>query len=260
MRDFFPLSVLTPMSKVMQLLDGKPKIRPGCHSDCAFGTYFFVTPEHEAIPMPKLFDVYRLFSGFNDLHHRIAPYRKLANRSDRLRIAWEFFKAYRWGRYDRRVSPFTFVRALQGLTDKRMGRGRGEGGSYKTLMAAGMHFMDRYNYDVERVRRCVIQYSTPDGIYPFCTINGGPTYRPFIEHMLAHANENWQEDHRHMALQPSTHPNAVMPWAKRFGVQEDEAEAWNGGGVSYQKLLQVLEAGRIDGNGDGKCGSGCECH
>jgi hypothetical protein len=66
-----------------------------------------------------------------------------------------------------------------------MGRGEGEKKSYKTLMAAGMHFMDRYNYDTERIRRCVITYSTPDGFYPFCTINCGPTYRPFIEEMNA---------------------------------------------------------------------------
>jgi hypothetical protein len=52
-------------------------------------------------------------------------------------------------------------------------------------MTGGMHFMDRYNYDTERVRRCVIQYSTPDGLYPFCTINSGPVYRPYIEALHA---------------------------------------------------------------------------
>ncbi|MHC4089291.1 MAG: tetraether lipid synthase Tes [Planctomycetota bacterium] len=260
-RDFFPLSVLTPMSKVMQLLDGKPKIRPGCHSDCAFGTYFFVTPERDAVAIPKVFDVHRMFAGFNDLYHRISAKRKLATHGDRLRIAWEFAKAYRWRKYDRRISPYTFIRALQGLTNKEQGRGEAEKKSYKTLMAAGMHFMDRYNYDVERVRRCVIQYSTPDGIYPFCTVNGGPTYRPFIEHMYSHANADWEQDHPDMALRPSSHPNAVMPWANRFGIQEDEAEQWNGGGVSYQELLPILEAGRLNGkgNGNGGCGSACGC-
>ncbi|MCP4246045.1 MAG: radical SAM protein [bacterium] len=259
-RDFFPLSFLTPMSKVMQLLDGKPKIRPGCHSDCAFGTYFFVTPERDAIPMPKLFDVARLFGGFNELYHRIAAQRNLANHGDKLRIAWEFIRSYRWRYYDRRVSPFTFIRALRGLTDKDMGRGEGERNSYKTLMAAGMHFMDRYNYDVERVRRCVIQYSTPDGIYPFCTVNSGPTYRPFIEHMYAHANPRWQAENPDIALRPSSHPNAVMPWANRQGFQEDESERWNGGGLSDKRLLPILEAGRLNGNGNGGCGSGCGCH
>jgi hypothetical protein len=60
-------------------------------------------------------------------------------------------------------------------------------------MAAGMHFMDRYNYDVERVRRCVIQYSTPDGIYPFCSLNCGPIYRPFIERIGAVTRDEYRQ-------------------------------------------------------------------
>jgi MoaA/NifB/PqqE/SkfB family radical SAM enzyme len=39
--------------------------------------------------------------------------------------------------------------------------------------------------DTGRVRRCVIQYSTPDGLYRFCTIDSGPTYRPYIEALRA---------------------------------------------------------------------------
>ena len=49
-------------------------------------------------------------------------------------------------------------------------------------MLAGMHFMDSYNYDVERVKRCVIHYAAPNGlIYPFCAYNSGPVYRERIE-------------------------------------------------------------------------------
>jgi len=62
-----------------------------------------------------------------------------------------------------------FLQTLQGMTDKRYGRGENEkaGFTYRTLMVAGMHFMDSYNYDVERVKRCVIHYAAPDGlIYP----------------------------------------------------------------------------------------------
>src|ERR1035438_7527730 len=54
--------------------------------------------------------------------------------------------------------------------------------AYRTLMLAGMHFMDSYNYDVERVKRCVIHYAAPNGkIYPFCAYNSGPVYRERIE-------------------------------------------------------------------------------
>ncbi len=70
------------------------------------------------------------------------------------------------------------------MTDKKYGRGANEekGFTYRTLMLAGMHFMDSYNYDVERVKRCVIHYAAPNGkIYPFCAYNSGPVYRERIE-------------------------------------------------------------------------------
>jgi tetraether lipid synthase len=77
-----------------------------------------------------------------------------------------------------------FLQTLQGMTDKRLGRGDSEkqGFTYRTLMLAGMHFMDSYNYDVERVKRCVIHYAAPNGrIYPFCAYNSGPVFRERIE-------------------------------------------------------------------------------
>jgi hypothetical protein len=186
-RDFFPLNHITPLSRIMQTIDGKPKIRSSCHSDCAFGSYFFVTPDGDTIPIPKLFDTMKLFHGFNELADRIERTRpdRRANWKDKLDIALTFLRSYRWTARDYRVTPLTFLHTLRGMTDKRVGRGDSGRKTFRTLMAAGMHFMDRYNYDTERIRRCVILYSTPDGIYPFCTLNGGPTYRPFIEQMHA---------------------------------------------------------------------------
>ena len=186
-RDFFPLSVMAPLSRMMQTLDGKPKIRASCHSDCAFGSYFFVTPDHDTIPVPKLFDFARLMHGFNELAARVEARRpdQRATWTDKLALVLQFFRTYRWTERDFRVLPFTFVRALRGLTNKAHGRGQPGRKTYRTLMAAGMHFMDRYNFDTERVKRCVILYSTPDGVYPFCTLNCGPTYRPYIEKMYA---------------------------------------------------------------------------
>jgi hypothetical protein len=186
-RDFYPLSFVAPLSRILQTIDGKPKIRPSCHSDCAFGTYFFVTPDRQAIPIPKLFDLVKLMEGFNELSARIERQRpgRLANWRDKLDIVLTFLRSYRWRERDFRVTPLAFIHTLRGMTNKAVGRGEAGKATYRTLMAAGMHFMDRYNYDTERVRRCVILYSTPDGIYPFCTINGGPTYRPYLERMIA---------------------------------------------------------------------------
>ncbi len=223
-RDFWPLGMLTPLARIMECIDGRSKIRPSCHSDCAFGTYFFVTPERRAVPIPQLFDMYRIMADFNDQARRVQRRRRSdaeivrADPRELARIAWTFIRRYNWRHFFRTdITPWTFIRALQGLTDKSKGRGAAERKSYKTLMAAGMHFMDRYNYDTDRVRRCVIQYSTPDGIYPFCTINGGPEYRPFIERVIAQSADRWQQDHPHLAVRPDPHPEAVKPGEGRIG-------------------------------------------
>ena len=84
------------------------------------------------------------------------------------------------------------MHALKGMTDKKTGRGKAGEKTYRTLMAAAMHFQDRYNYDVERVKRCVIHYSTPEGLFPFCTYNSGPIHRTWIEKKRAIPTEEWR--------------------------------------------------------------------
>jgi hypothetical protein len=43
---------------------------------------------------------------------------------------------------------------------------------HRVIMIGAMHFMDGYNFDLERVERCGIHYAVPDGrIIPFCTMN-----------------------------------------------------------------------------------------
>lgn len=203
-RDFWPLGMVAPLSRIMSCIDGKPKITASCHSDCAFGSYFFVSPEKKAIPIPAVFDIHGLMADFNKLAHRIKARHEKADTLERLRIAATFFKNYRWRNLVKSdVRPWTFIRTLQGMTDKAKGRGAAERRTYKTLLAAGMHFMDRYNYDTDRVRRCVILYSTVDGMYPFCTINSGPEYRRFIERMYGQDNASWQADHPDVPLRPA---------------------------------------------------------
>ena len=79
------------------------------------------------------------------------------------------------------------LQTLDGFFDKEAGRGKNDGTyTNKTLLVAGMHFMDGYNYELERVRRCVIHYATPAGrVIPFCAYNGGLTHRTSIEEQFS---------------------------------------------------------------------------
>ena len=56
---------------------------------------------------------------------------------------------------------------------------------YRSMLIATMHFQDVYNYQLDRVNRCVIHYAAPDGkIYPFCTYNSGPYHRDRVEQAM----------------------------------------------------------------------------
>ena len=161
--------------------------RLSCHADCGIGTYFFITAKGKTVPIPRMFDLMRLFGGLNDLAAELearGPGSR-PTRWDKARAGWLFLRSYRWRNMRSGITPFGFVGALRSMTDKSYAASDKGRRAYRTMMAGGMHFMDRYNYDTERVRRCVIQYSTPAGIFPFCTINCGPTYRPYVEALHA---------------------------------------------------------------------------
>jgi hypothetical protein len=65
----------------------------------------------------------------------------------------------------------------------------------KMLLISSMHFMDPYNFDLERVQRCVIHYAVPDGrIIPFCTMNS--IHRAKIEEELSIPLNEWRREHK----------------------------------------------------------------
>jgi uncharacterized radical SAM superfamily Fe-S cluster-containing enzyme len=181
LRDMYPLSIVVPLAQFLEAITGAPKIRPSCHPDCAFGTYFLVSPEGKACPFPQVVDVEGMFSDMNRLARRLAGKGRVSW-LDKWAALRMFKRHFRPEAAPPGLDVRRFVRSLQGLLDKAVGRGQGEKHTYKTLLCAGMHFQDRYNYDAQRVRRCVILYSTPEGVFPFCSYNCGPEYRRLVEH------------------------------------------------------------------------------
>jgi len=180
LRDMYPLSIVVPLAQILEALTGVPKIRPSCHPDCAFGTYFLISPEGKAYPFPQVIDVEGMFSEMNALAAAIRK-RGKASFIDRIRMVRMFKRNFRPDQAPPGLTVKRFIRSLMGLLDKSVGRGKSGEQNYRTLLCAGMHFQDRYNYDVERVKRCVILYSTPAGVFPFCTYNCGPEFRPIVE-------------------------------------------------------------------------------
>jgi uncharacterized radical SAM superfamily Fe-S cluster-containing enzyme len=188
LRDMFPLTIVVPLSQILEALTGRPKVQPSCHPDCAFGTYFLISPEGKAYPFPQVINVEGMFSEMNRIAAAIRR-RGRATWLDRWRTLRMFRRHFNAAAAPPGLTVKRLIRSLRGLVDKHVGRGKGEKATYKTLLCAGMHFQDRYNFDVQRARRCVILYSTPAGVFPFCTYNCGPEYRPVVEGCYAAAGK-----------------------------------------------------------------------
>jgi hypothetical protein len=190
MRDFYPLAMTAPVSRLIAALTGEPKITATSHPACSSGTYFVVDQHGNAVPITRFFDIEGILQDLDRLAATIERSRFPA--IHKLRVPLVFAKHFRKEDAPEGLNVRTFLRALRGMTDKRVGRGRAGERTYRTLLAAGMHFQDRYNFDVERVKRCVIHYSTPEGMFPFCAYNCGPVHRQSVERKHAIPLEEWR--------------------------------------------------------------------
>lgn len=182
LQDFFPLSCVSPFSRLASSLRGEEVPTLTCNPHCSMGTYLFIDDKTKtAVPITRFIDVGGMLQDMDEF-----------SRSTRRSILQVFTKVKAWRSLQRNFKPEfappgltfeRFLQTLQGMTDKKLGRDGMDGRyTYRTLMVAGMHFMDLYNYDIERVKRCVIHYAAPNGlIYPFCAYNSGPTFREKIE-------------------------------------------------------------------------------
>ncbi|HET6441590.1 MAG TPA: radical SAM protein [Phycisphaerae bacterium] len=195
--DWFPLSCVQPFTRLFAAVKGEPNLVMSCHPHCALGTYLFVGTDGRAVPIPQFFNL----KGMLDDMWALAE-KTERSRFKLFRKVQAFLALRRHFRPDRAPAGMTFddwLHTLNGMTDKRVGRGKAGRKTFRSLLVAGMHFQDRYNYQTDRVRRCVIHYADPDGrLYPFCTYNAGPEYRYRVEKKFAMTPEEYrarQADH-----------------------------------------------------------------
>ena len=180
--DFFPLACVTPFSRLMGALRGEEVPTISCHPHCSLGTYVFVDENtKQAVPITRFCDVGAMLQDMEEISR--SAKKASIKLFSKIRI-WSSLKRH----FHAELAPpgltfERFINTLQGFTDKKLGRDGMDGKfTYRTLLIAGMHFMDSYNYDTERVKRCVIHYAAPNGlIYPFCAYNSGPVFREKIE-------------------------------------------------------------------------------
>jgi uncharacterized radical SAM superfamily Fe-S cluster-containing enzyme len=179
MRDWYPLSFVSPISRFMEALSNKDIMTISCHSDCGVGCYLIVNRRGEAYPITQFIDLEGAMVELDELSRKI---HNLFEKPVRLAQAYHVLRDhFRQADAPPGMAFKDFVGALAPtLVPSRTHAGKRR--EWRFLILLAMHFQDAYNYNLDRLRRCVIHYATPDGkIYPFCSYNSGPSYRERVE-------------------------------------------------------------------------------
>jgi len=171
--DFYPVPCVLPFSDLVEAYTGKPQVRFTAHQHCGAATYVFVTKEG-IVPVNRMVDVDSLFESIE----KMAETLKKGGTINKYKALIEGVKSMHDSVKKGEQSNTAEFWKLIGKTLIGQNFDALREFHWNALFIGTMHFMDRYNYDLERVQRCCIHYATPDGrLIPFCTYNSGPVYR-----------------------------------------------------------------------------------
>ena len=167
--DLYPVPTVVPFARAVGALRGKRYPEFTMHEHCGMPTFVFVE-DGKLVPITRYADVDAFMNTMNEVE-------QLARAGKKVRANLKMMKSLRHLKL-KVLGPL-----VSGVIKE---------GSYEALgrlmrrivMIGAMHFMDAYNFDLERVERCGIHYAVPDGrIIPFCTMN--TLHREKIEKQFA---------------------------------------------------------------------------
>ncbi|MEM3738276.1 MAG: radical SAM protein, partial [Thermoplasmata archaeon] len=178
--DFYPVPVVAPVSRFFYAVNEEPVVAFTSHPHCGLATYLFVEEDGNPIPITRFIDVERFFAELNKLAEKALD-AKLLKKRFLLSANSLLEECFDENHAPKGMDKMKFIKTIQGVLSTK-GKSKLAEFSWRMMMVGGMHFQDMYNYDIERVKRCVIHYVVPDGrIIPFCAYNSGPTYRTEVE-------------------------------------------------------------------------------
>jgi uncharacterized radical SAM superfamily Fe-S cluster-containing enzyme len=161
--DFYPISFIFPVLKFIEIFTNDPQIEISAHPGCGGSTFIFIE-DGKPIPITRFLNVETYMTFLKEQTKKKGPLRKL-------RIASAFIN---------NIDNFVNVdEAPHGFNLKQILKEAALGGSQyalrrfhnRYLFIGFMWHQDIWNLNIERLKRCVIHYTTFDGIVPFCSYN-----------------------------------------------------------------------------------------
>jgi len=155
--DFYPVPSVVPVSQAAGLMTGERYPEFTAHPHCGLATYFFLN-KGTIVPINRTVDVEKILGALRAVVRTAAKGRRVRAKG-RLLMSLRHIKGARLKKFLWTVLKSGSFEAVSDL-------------HFDMIMVSAMHFMDAYNFDRERVRRCVVHYALPDGrIIPFCAYN-----------------------------------------------------------------------------------------
>ncbi len=178
--DLFPMSVMTSPIKIMRKFMQKPWPLFSCSPQCGIVNWIYVSKEGKMFPINRFVNFDRFFST-------IRKTAESAESRGKFSLLSSLFMASMLSMnmllVTQEVGMLTLVNSVMRMhlspSYQSLGKIR-----RRIFLLGCMAFMDSYNFDVNRVRRCVVHYITPDlKIIPFCAYNN--IHRVAIEKQYA---------------------------------------------------------------------------
>lgn len=196
LRDWFPLSALSPFGDVCDLMDGPQRefgqLNCGCHPNCGIGTVLFVNKRtKQMVPLIDFLDLEGLLA---DLRSIFDLQRGKAWTVAQLACA--ILRRYKPEKAPPGFTIDTLVKQFLSQMGARHKENDAAEFEWRALFVAGMWFQDLFNYDFRRTEMCIIPYGTQLGEISFCAYNTGAGYRQIVEKMKANATvAEWFKRH-----------------------------------------------------------------
>jgi hypothetical protein len=166
--DLYPMSVMTSPIKIMRKFMQKPWPLFSCSPQCGIVNWIYVSKEGKMFPINR-------FVNFDRFFNSIRKTAETAESKGKLSLLSSLFMASMLSMnmflVTKEVGMLTLMNSIMRMhlspSYQSLGKIR-----RRIFLLGCMAFMDSYNFDVNRVRRCVVHYITPDlKIIPFCAYN-----------------------------------------------------------------------------------------
>ena len=191
--DWYPVPTVVSVSELVSTIAGRDMVTFTNHVHCGLATYLFVKDADNIMPVTRFVDVDALFAELYALAKKSSG--KRTHIITKIK-AYNLIKRHlKKDQMPDDMNTMGFLKVLKRVFSEDSKKGLSKF-SWNMMYVGAMHFMDAYNYDIERVKRCSIHYTTPDmKLIPFCAYNSGPVYRTGVEKKFSVPIEEWRKRH-----------------------------------------------------------------